>query len=175
MGRLIERRLDGHMRLVQQLSLLAATVGAGLMAGLFAAFAYAVMPALRGADDRTFVDAMQRINVTIVNGLFLLIFLGTPVLAALSAILAGRGAGRPALPWIIAGLVLYLVMFAVTTAVNVPLNDALAAAADAADLDAARQRFEATWVAGNVVRALASTAGFGALCWALVVTGRSAG
>ncbi|MFG1673132.1 DUF1772 domain-containing protein [Micromonospora sp. NPDC049282] len=162
------------MRLVQHLSLLAATVGAGLMAGLFAAFSYAVMPALRGADDRTFVDAMQRINVTIVNGLFLLIFLGTPVLAALSAILARYGASRPALPWIVAGLLLYLVMFAVTAAVNVPLNDALAAAG-AADLAAARQRFEATWVAGNVVRALASTAGFGALCWALVVTGRSGG
>ncbi|QLQ39442.1 DUF1772 domain-containing protein [Micromonospora robiginosa] len=162
------------MRLVQHLSLLAATVGAGLMAGLFAAFAYAVMPALRGADDRTFVDAMQRINVTIVNGLFLLIFLGTPVLAALAAILAWRGAGRPALPWIVAGLVLYLVAVVVTAAVNVPLNDALAAAGTA-DLDAARQRFEATWVAWNVVRALASTAGFGALCGALLVTGRPIG
>ncbi|MFI2712156.1 DUF1772 domain-containing protein [Micromonospora sp. NPDC018662] len=162
------------MRLVQHLSLIGATVGAGLMAGLFAAFAYAVMPALRGADDRTFVDAMQRINVTIVNGLFLLIFLGTPLLAALAAILAWRDAGRPALPWILAGLALYLVMFAVTAAVNVPLNDALAAAGTS-DLHAARQRFEATWVAWNVVRALAATAGFGALCCALVVTGRSTG
>ncbi|MFI5836066.1 DUF1772 domain-containing protein [Micromonospora sp. NPDC051300] len=162
------------MRLVQHLSLLASTVGAGLMAGLFAAFAYAVMPALRGADDRTFVDAMQRINVTIVNGFFLLVFLGTPVLAALAAILGWRGAGRPALPWIVAGLVLYLLTVVVTAVVNVPLNDALAAAGTA-DLAAARQRFEATWVAWNVVRALAGTAGFGALCGALLVTGRAAG
>ncbi|PTA45048.1 DUF1772 domain-containing protein [Micromonospora sp. RP3T] len=160
------------MRLVQQLSMIGATVGAGLMAGLFAAFAYAVMPALRGADDRTFVDAMQRINVTIVNGWFLLLFLGTPLLAALAAILAGHGANRPALPWLIAGLVLNLITVGVTIAVNVPLNDALAAAG-ASDLHAARQRFEATWVAWNVVRALAGTAGFGALCWALVVAGRS--
>nr|WP_258545355.1 hypothetical protein [Micromonospora provocatoris] len=91
------------MRLAQQLTLVGATVGAGLMAGLFAAFAYAVMPALRGADDRTFVDAMQRINVTIVNGWFLPAFLGTPVLAALAAVLAWRGSARPALPWIVAG------------------------------------------------------------------------
>ena len=174
MGRPTGRRLTGRMRLVQQLSLVGATVGAGLTAGLFAAFAYAVMPALRGADDRAFVDAMQRINVTIVNGWFLLIFLGTPVLAALSAILAWRGAGRPALPWILVGLALYLVMVAVTAAVNVPLNDALAAAG-ASDLDAARQRFEGTWVAWNVVRALANSAGFGALCWALAVAGRTTG
>ncbi|MET7832123.1 anthrone oxygenase family protein [Micromonospora sediminicola] len=162
------------MRLVQHLTLVGATVGAGLMAGLFAAFAYAVMPALRGADDRTFVDAMQRINVTIVNGWFLLVFLGTPLLAALSAVLAWRGAGRPALPWILCGLALYLVMVAVTVAVNVPLNDALAAAG-ASDLGAARQRFETPWVAWNLVRALVSTAGFGVLCWALVLTGRPIG
>ncbi|WFE38592.1 anthrone oxygenase family protein [Micromonospora sp. WMMD998] len=159
------------MRLTQHLSLLGATLGAGLTAGLFAAFAYAVMPALRGADDRTFVDAMQRINVSIVNGWFLLIFLGTPALAVLSAVLAARGAGRPALPWILGGLALHVVMVGITAAVNVPLNDALATAG-ADDLDAARQRFEATWVTWNVVRALASTAGFGALCWALVVAGR---
>ena len=171
MGRLTARRFDEDMRLVQQLTLVGATVGAGLMAGLFAAFAYAVMPALRGADDRTFVDAMQRINVTIVNGWFLLAFLGTPVLAALAAVLAWRGA---ALPWIVAGLALYLVMFVVTVAVNVPLNDALAAAGSA-DPGAARERFESAWVTWNVVRALASTAGFGALCWALVLAGRATG
>lgn len=174
MGRLTARRFDEDMRLVQQLTLVGATVGAGLMAGLFAAFAYAVMPALRGADDRTFVDAMQRINVTIVNGWFLLAFLGTPVLAALAAVLAWRGATRPALPWIIAGLALYLVMFVVTVALNVPLNDALAAAGTA-DLGAARERFESAWVTWNVVRTLASTAGFGALCWALVLAGRATG
>ncbi|MFJ1539101.1 DUF1772 domain-containing protein [Micromonospora chalcea] len=162
------------MRLVQQLTLVGATVGAGLMAGLFAAFSYAVMPALRGADDRTFVDAMQRINVTIVNGWFLLAFLGTPLLATLAAVLAWRGEARPALAWIVAGLALYLVMFVVTVAVNVPLNDALAAAGSA-DLAAARERFESTWVAWNVVRALANTAGLGAFCWALVAVGRSTG
>ncbi|GAA3777519.1 DUF1772 domain-containing protein [Plantactinospora mayteni] len=166
------------MRLAQQVSLIAATVTTGLMAGLFAAFAYAVMPALRAADDRTFVDVMQRINVTIVNGWFMLSFLGAVVFAAGSAVLAWRGAGRPALPWIICGLALYLVMFVVTMAVNVPLNDTLAAAGEPdriADLAAVRERFEATWVSWNIVRALTSTAAFGCLSWALVVLGRSTG
>ncbi|PGH43311.1 hypothetical protein COO58_01805 [Micromonospora sp. WMMA1996] len=165
------------MRLVAHLTLVGATIGAGLMAGLFAAFAYAVMPALRGADDRTFVDAMQRINVTIVNGWFLLAFLGTPLLAALAVVLAWRGTARPTLPWIIAGLVLYLVAVGITVAVNVPLNDALAAAGPAdrlGDPGAVRARFEATWVTGNVIRALASTGGFAAFSWALVLTGRAA-
>ena len=166
------------MRLAQQVSLIAATITTGLMAGLFAAFAYAVMPALRTVDDQTFVNTMQRINVTIVNGWFLLCFLGTLVFAVVSTVLAWCGAGRPALRWIVSGLALYVVMLIVTIVVNVPLNDTLAAAGapdQIADLAAVRERFESTWVAWNIVRALANTAAFGCLCRALIVVGRSMG
>ncbi|MFF3855134.1 DUF1772 domain-containing protein [Micromonospora sp. NPDC002575] len=164
------------MRLAQHVSLIAATITTGLMAGLFAAFAYAVMPALKAAEDRTFVDTMQRINVTIVNGWFMLGFLGAPVSATLSALLAWHGDGRPALPWIIGGLALYLAMFLITIAINVPLNDKLAAAGDPghiADLAAVRVHFESRWVTWNIVRALCSTAAFGCLTWALIIFGRT--
>jgi hypothetical protein len=36
------------------------------------------MPGLRRTDDRTFVDAMQSINVAIINGWFALSFAGAP-------------------------------------------------------------------------------------------------
>ncbi|MEO3744218.1 anthrone oxygenase family protein [Plantactinospora sp. B5E13] len=166
------------VRLLQHVSLIAATVSTGLMAGLFTAFAYAVMPALRGADNRTFVDAMQRINVTIVNGWFLLSFLGALVFLTVSALLAWRGEGRPALPWILCGLALYVVVLVVTGVVNVPLNNQLAAAGNPdriADLAAVRAHFESTWATWNVVRALANTATFGCLAWALVVHARTGG
>ncbi|WP_328853217.1 DUF1772 domain-containing protein [Micromonospora globbae] len=166
------------MKLAQHVLLIAATVTTGLMAGLFAAFAYAVMPALRGADDKTFVDVMQRINVTILNGWFLSSFLGALALLALSALLAWRGVGRPALPWIICGLALYLVTLLITSAANVPLNDQLAAAGDPSgitDLATVRERFESAWVTWNIVRALANTAALGCLAWALIVQGRTAG
>ena len=42
------------------LVLCAAVIAMGLLAGLFYAFDVAVMPALTAADDRTLVDAMQR-------------------------------------------------------------------------------------------------------------------
>jgi uncharacterized membrane protein len=48
-------------------TLVAGTVTTGLMAGLFAAFSYAVMPGLARTDDATFVRSMQRINVAILN------------------------------------------------------------------------------------------------------------
>jgi uncharacterized membrane protein len=156
-------------------ALVAATVTTGLMAGLFCAFAYSVMPGLGKADDRTFVEAMQRINVAILNGWFGVIFAGALVTSIAAVVLHLRDSGRPALPWIVAGLVLYVAVLVVTFAVNVPLNNELAAAGTLdriGDLAAVRERFEATWVRWNIIRAAASIAAFGCLSWALVLHGR---
>ncbi|WP_237710862.1 DUF1772 domain-containing protein [Saccharopolyspora spinosa] len=147
--------------------LVAGVVAAGLMAGLFAGFAYAVMPGLRGVADRAFVDVMQRINVAIVNWLFLALFLGGLLVSGLGAALLwfGGGAGSG---WSAAGFLLYLAMFVVTAAVNVPLNNELAAG-EGADPAALRARFEVRWVRWNLVRAFAATGSFGCLLAALVV------
>ena len=161
--------------LLRGVALVAATITMGLAAGLFYAFAYAVMPGLGRTDDRTFVDAMQRINVAILNGWFAIAFGGALVFTIVAAALH-LGAGRPVLPWIVAGLVLYGVVLVITFAVNVPLNDQLVAAGEPgriADLAAVRERFEATWVRWNIARAAASTLAFGCLTWALVLYGRA--
>jgi uncharacterized membrane protein len=159
--------------------LLLATLASGLIAGLFYAYACSVMPGLHGADDRTVVEAMLRINVAILNGWFFATFLGAPLLIVLAGVLhLVGGGGTRALPWIVAGFVGIAVMWVITVAVNVPLNDALAAAGSAeraVDLTAVRAAFEATWVHWNIVRAVASTAGFGCLLWALVQYGRATG
>ncbi|MFF4415837.1 DUF1772 domain-containing protein [Streptosporangium sp. NPDC001559] len=162
------------IKLLQTVSLLAATLTTGLMAGLFAAFSYAVMPGLARSHDRTFVEAMQRINVAIVNGWFMVCFLGG-LAFTVAALVLHLNTGRELLPWIIAALVLYAVMFVVTSAVNVPLNDQLAKAGhpgDIADLAAVRHAFEARWVTWNIVRTVANVAAFAALIWALVLHGR---
>jgi uncharacterized membrane protein len=144
-------------------ALVAAVITNGLMAGLFAAYSYAVMPGLGRSDDRTFVEAMQQTNAAILNGWFGLCFGGAVLFAAAALLLH---LGRPGVPWIAAGLVLYVAVLVVTFRVNVPLNDALAAAGP--DLAAARAMFEGTWVRWNVVRAVLSTGAFGCLTWALV-------
>ncbi|MBF9134193.1 DUF1772 domain-containing protein [Plantactinospora sp. S1510] len=166
------------MELVGTLSLIAATLATGLMAGLFTSFAYAVMPALRRADDRTLVVTMQQINRAIVNGWFMTSFLGAPALAIVALATHWNGELRRALPWIAAGFLLYLVMFGITMGLNVPLNNQLEAAGDPdrhADLAAVRERFEARWIAYNLVRAVAATAAFGCLLWALVLHGTATG
>jgi uncharacterized membrane protein len=160
---------------VRGASLVAATMTMGLMAGLYYAYACSVMLGLGRADDRTFVDGMQRINVAILNGWFFLSFFGALVLTALAAVLHLGADWRSVLPWIVAGFVLYVVTLVITMGVNVPLNNTLATAGDPdriADLGAVRDRFEASWVRWNLVRGAACTIAFGCLAWALVLHGR---
>ncbi|MFI6317974.1 DUF1772 domain-containing protein [Nonomuraea sp. NPDC050556] len=150
---------------MKTLALILSTLSAGLMAGLFAGFAYSVMPGLRQSTSRTLVEAMQKINVAIVNPLFMVIFMGGVVFTLAAVAFHWSSPGRL---WVIVGCLLYLVMFGVTVAVNVPLNDALAKAGHA-DVAAARAAFEAKWVAWNIVRAVAATGSFCAFIWALRV------
>lgn len=162
------------MRHLQTGTLLVATLFTGLMAGLFAAFAYAVMPGLGRTSDHTLVEAMQGINKAIINPAFLLPFVGSIPLLGLAVALAWREHSRAALPWLIAALVLYLVAFMVTGGANVPLNDKLAHAGDPAQIShlaKVRSDFEDSWVAWNIVRAVLHTAAFGCLAWALVLHG----
>ncbi|TDC36195.1 DUF1772 domain-containing protein [Micromonospora sp. 15K316] len=166
------------MTTLRTLSLLAATVTMGLTAGLFAAFAYSVMPGLVRADARTLVLAMRRINEAILNGWFFACFFGALLLTGAAAVLHLSAGWNAALPWIVAALLLYLVVLVVTMALNVPLNNALAQAGDPdrlADLAAVRDRFAPAWIRWNLLRAVASTAGFVLLTWALVVHGRVSG
>jgi uncharacterized membrane protein len=163
------------MRLVETVALIAATITVGLMAGVFVSFSVAVMPGLSRAHDRTFVDAMQRINVAILNGWFLTCFLGGLVLSGLAMVL-WLVDGRPGSAWVIAGFALYAATIAITAAVNVPLNNELDAAgpvANIGDLAVARQRFEPTWVRWNAWRTLTNVASFGCLCWALLLYGQA--
>jgi uncharacterized membrane protein len=150
----------------------AAVVAMGLLAGLVYDWSIAVMPALTAADDRTLVDAMQQ---TIDNPAFPLTFLAAGALAA-AALFQARRYGSPASTrWIAAGLGLYVVAVVVTAAIHIPLNEDLRDAGDPArigDLAAVRDDFAGPWVAWNIVRALATTAAFGCLAWALVLRGR---
>lgn len=147
--------------------LVVATVVAGLQAGTYFTWATGVMPGLARVDDRTFVHAMQQMNVAIVNPLFLATFLGAPVLAGAAVALGGshpRG-------WAIAATALAIGTVVITAAGNVPLNDALQAAGTVdriADLAAVRADFESRWVALNIARCVTSA---GALaCLAVAAT-----
>ncbi|MDQ0473156.1 anthrone oxygenase family protein [Labrys wisconsinensis] len=136
----------------------AAAIGSGLVAGIFFAFSSFVMAALGRLPPEQGVAAMQSINITVINPVFMLAFMGTGlvclVLAAGSVLWWSQGGGWP----VIAAGLLYLVgCIGVTMACNVPLNDALAVVQpgtpDAASL---WQRYLVDWTFWNHVRMAAS-------------------
>ena len=158
--------VSGPGRLTGQM-LISAAITTGLVAGLLFGFACAVMPGLRRIDDAAFVAVMQSINRRILNGWFLLCFIGAPLLTVGALAVEVIGDRARVLP-IAAAVVLTAVSYLITAAVNVPLNNALDAST--ADPAQARAMFEARWVRWHIGRTLASTAAFGGLVWALAVS-----
>ena len=72
-------------------ALVLAIMGSGLMAGLFFAFSTAVMAALARLPAAQGADAMNAINVVIVNPLFLAVYMGTAALALCLGVRAALG------------------------------------------------------------------------------------
>ena len=155
-----------------------AILGSALIAGLLFAFSVAVMTALGRLTPPQGIQAMQAVNVAIVNPLFLAVFLGTAALSlalAVAALLGAAGAG--ARLGLVLGAALYLAgVIGVTAACNIPRNEALAAL-DPAGVGAAANwaRYLAGWTGWNHVRSLAaasSTLAFAHALWWLGRTGR---
>lgn len=145
--------------------LLVAAVVAGLQAGTYFTWSTGVMPGLARVDDRTFVDAVQQMNIAIVNPVFIATFLGAPVLAGAAAVFAGPQAR----PWAIAATVLAVGTLVISFAGNIPLNDALEHAGNVdriKDLHAVRADFEGLWVKLNIGRCLTSAGALGCLVMA---------
>lgn len=140
--------------------LFAATVSAGLMAGIYYAFSCAVMLGLREVTDATFVETMQRINEKIINAWFLPVFFGSFLLPIAAAILLAIDGETDVLRWAIAGAVLATISFVITASRNVPLNNALdqtGPVESIGDLAAVRSAYEEPWIRWNLYRAVAST------------------
>lgn len=156
-------------------SLAAAAVATGLSAGLYYAYACSVMIALGKFDDKTYVEVMNKINVVILNPVFMFSFLGSVAFSIAAAAFHLRSDLRPVLIWIAAATVLNLSSLLISGGFNIPLNNHLATATDAVgtvDFAGLRKDFETPWAAWNIVRALANTAASAALAMALVQHGK---
>jgi len=144
-----------------KLPVLIAAVGAFVIGGVFYGFSTFVMQALARLPVPEGIRAMQAINVTVINPLFLGIFIGTALLLCGLGIVAILNPGQPVAIYVIAGAALYVLgCFAVTMVCNVPLNNAIAAADPAsADGAAVWARYLRDWVFWNHVRTAASLVG----------------
>ena len=104
-----------------------ACIGAATVGGVFFAFSTFVMKALAQLPASQGVAAMQRINVVVLNQLFLGAFMGTALLAAGCVVASFFPWSVPRSPLLLAAGLLYLAgSFFVTLAFNVPRNERLA-------------------------------------------------
>lgn len=135
-------------------------LGCGLVAGVFFAFSTFVMSALARLQPRDGIVAMQSINITAINPLFMVALFGTGA-ACLGWVIASLfNWQQPHAAYLLAGSLLYLVgTIVVTIAFNVPLNNALAAVKpdnpEAANLWA---KYLTHWTLWNHVRTITALA-----------------
>jgi uncharacterized membrane protein len=142
----------------------AGAVGAGLMAGLFFAFSTSVMPALRKLPAPDGAAAMQQINREIQNPLFLLVFMGSTLIAAAIAVSTAWTWDQPWAGLRLAGGSTFVAgNFLTTMAYNVPRNDQLDRSA------AFWPTYLDEWVPANHLRALLTAAS----CVLLVLAART--
>lgn len=140
------------MRSVLPLLVVAAVLGAGLVTGLLFAFSNFVMRALLQLPAEFGMQAMQRINVAILNPLFLLVFMGTALLCLLIGVVCLSDLSAPGTWWLAAGALAYLAgPFGVTLRFNVPLNNRLASVAPERAATAWPE-YAAAWLRWNHVR-----------------------
>jgi uncharacterized membrane protein len=140
-------------------------LGCGLVSGVFFAFSTFVMPALARLQPPQGIAAMQSINVTAINPLFMTALFGTALACTflvISSLFKWQQSGAVHL---VVGSLLYLVgTIGVTIACNVPLNDALAIVPpDSAEGATLWARYLTNWTFWNHVRtvsALVATALF---------------
>jgi uncharacterized membrane protein len=128
----------------------------GLVGGIFFAFSTFVMKALSRLPAPQGIAAMQSINITVINPLFMLAFVGTALACIPVGVVALASWGEPWAGFLLAASVLYpLGSIAVTRAFHIPRNDALAVL-DPERAESGRywSGYVVSWTAMNHVRTI---------------------
>ncbi len=148
---------------------LVSALGCGLVAGVFLAFSSFVMSALARLPASQGIATMQSINITVLNPLFMGLFMGTALTCLLLVISAFAKWHQPGAALLMLGGLLYFVgTFLVTIIFNVPLNDSLAAAKpDSVAGATVWASYITVWTAWNHVRTVAALGAAASLTLAL--------
>jgi uncharacterized membrane protein len=138
--------------------MIAALLGAALVGGIFFAFSNFIMRALASVPAPGGMQAMQSINVTVLNPGFLGLFMGTALIFLVLAVLALLDWRAAHSPWLLGAAAAYLGgTWAVTVSGNVPLNDRLAEQVpEGAESEGVWQDYLERWTRLNSQRAGAS-------------------
>jgi uncharacterized membrane protein len=133
--------------------LLVAGVGSLLVSGVLLAFSSFVMAGLARIPAASGIAAMQSINITVVNPLFMGLFMGMGAVSLAVLVMNVRSNGFEVSMSNIAAAIYLLGVFGVTFVANVPMNDALAGVDPAASASAEFwNSYLSSWTMWNHVR-----------------------
>ena len=137
-----------------------AALGCGLVAGVFFAFSTFVMPALARLQPSQGIAAMQSINITAINPLFMTAIFGTAMACSFLTLSSLSKWDQPGAAYLFFGSLLYLVgAVLVTIACNVPLNDSLALVKpDSSEGATVWAKYLTDWTFWNHIRTIAALA-----------------
>ncbi|MBH5319574.1 DUF1772 domain-containing protein [Paenibacillus sp. GSMTC-2017] len=131
-------------------------VGSGVVGGVLFAFSSFIMRALARLTPEQGIAAMQSINITVINPLSGILFLGTALTSVFLIIVSLTRFSDPGSIYLLAGSLLYVVAILITGAFNVPLNNELASVQPSSSVGAELwAHFIPTWTKWNHVRTLA--------------------
>lgn len=148
---------------------IACLAGTGVIAGVYFLFSNFVMSGLRRLPPSDGMRAMQAMNASAPNPLFVLALVGTGVACVVLAVVATMQWSDGAAPWAFAGSVLYVASLVLTIGYHVPRNNAFDRVDPASPGAADRwQQYLAGWVPWNHVRAVLSLAATVVLAVSLV-------
>jgi uncharacterized membrane protein len=137
--------------------LLAAGVGSCLVSGVLLAFSSFIMAGLARIPAPSGIAAMQSINITVVNPLFMGLFMGMGAVAIAVLVMNFRANGFELTAGNAAAVIYLLGVLGVTFVANVPMNDALAGIDPAAHASAEYwNNYVASWTVWNHVRGAAA-------------------
>ena len=145
-------------------------LGCGLVAGILYAFSTSVMKALARLPAAQGIAAMQSINITVINPLFMGAFFGTAAACVLVVVFSLSRWNEAGAVYLLSGGLAYLIgTILVTMVFNVPRNNALAAV-DPASANGARLwvSYVTSWTAWNHVRTAGALAAAASLTIALL-------
>jgi uncharacterized membrane protein len=137
---------------------IATALGAAAVGGIYLAFSLMVMPALARLTAAQATATMQEINRRAGQGVFIVVFLGSALLAVALALVEVFVLPSETAAFLLAGAALSFASAVVTVVGNVPLNNRLER-----DGVAFWPQYLPRWTALNTVRALLALAAVGVI------------
>ncbi|MGH1577949.1 DUF1772 domain-containing protein [Planktotalea sp.] len=132
----------------------------GAIFGFFYAWVCSTMWGLDTLDPNTAIAAMNAMNISVRNGVFMPAFFGTPIVLIATGVIAFLGGQKRVALLIAGGGIVYVIgAFVPTANVNVPMNIALEAFSDPlplAEAQAIWDEYSPRWQFWNTARTIVS-------------------